>query len=140
MLPRRSHSRRQDASSNDHIVEIPLSQTRTNVSRFVGDDQRPVLEREVTEEKMTGLDRPLGGRRKRMGERKEEELNVIGKFYYKVYNASIVTRYFIYLVPLSLVLAVPTIIGAVMDKETKERNKIGGVYMVWFFMWASTIN
>lgn len=122
--------------NNADYLNAPIERTRTNMSgRMLEEGQvppRPILEREITDEKFG-----LVGRRKKLGERKEEELNGIGKLYYKIYNASIVTRYFIYLVPLSVLLAIPTIVGATLSPEAKERNRIGGVQMHWFFLWVS---
>jgi len=55
----------------------------------------------------------------------------MGKFYTKVLNFSLITRYFLYILPLGIALAVPIIIGATVAPNAR----IGGVRMVWFFSW-----
>jgi hypothetical protein len=58
-------------------------------------------------------------------------LNRMGRIYEKVLNFSIVTRYFIYVLPLALCIAVPIIVGATVAKGAT----IGKVRIVWFFTW-----
>lgn len=59
-------------------------------------------------------------------------LTRMGKIYDKILNFSIVTRYFIYVLPLALMIAVPIVIGAT---SVGEKAKIGGIRIVWFFAW-----
>ena len=83
-----------------------------------------------------------GGRRRRLEDKGREKkdkndgtLNAVGKFYKKVYNFSVVTRYFVYVAPLALAIAVPIIIGATVA----PRARIGGVKIVWFFSWIEVV-
>lgn len=50
-----------------------------------------------------------------------------GRIYSAILNFSVVTRYFIYVSPFALLIAIPIIIGATAAKDAK----IGGVPIVW---------
>ncbi|KAF7543370.1 hypothetical protein G7Z17_g10795 [Cylindrodendrum hubeiense] len=58
----------------------------------------------------------------------EASLNAMGRLYNKIIGFSVVTRYLVYVVPVSLLLAVPIIVLSVMDK--KEDPKVGAVSWV----------
>lgn len=62
----------------------------------------------------------------------EDTLNRMGRIYNKILNFSIITRYFVYVSPLALCIAIPIIIGA----TSAPHAKIGGVPIVWFFTWV----
>ena len=61
----------------------------------------------------------------------QDTLNRMGKIYNKILNFSIVTRYFIYVLPLALAIAVPIAVGATVAMDAR----IGGVRILWFFIW-----
>ena len=67
--------------------------------------------------------------------KEEGTLNAVGRFYKKVYNFSVITRYFTYVAPLALCIAIPIIIGATAAPDAK----IGGVRIVWFFAWVEVV-
>jgi hypothetical protein len=58
-------------------------------------------------------------------------LTIMGKIYTTILNFSIITRYFLYVLPLAAAIAVPIVIGATVAKGAT----IGGVRIVWFFTW-----
>jgi hypothetical protein len=58
-------------------------------------------------------------------------LTRMGRIYTKIINFSVVTRYFIYVSPIALMIAVPIILGATVFPNAY----IGHVKMVWFFTW-----
>ena len=62
----------------------------------------------------------------------EDTLNRMGRIYNRILEFSIITRYFLYVLPLALCLAVPIIIGATVAPE----HVIGGSKLVWFFAWV----
>ncbi len=83
-----------------------------------------------------------GGRRRRLADKGRENkdkddgaLNAVGKFYKKVYNFSVLTRYAVYVAPLALLIAIPIIIGATVAPGAR----IGGVKIVWFFTWLEVV-
>lgn len=126
-----------------HAVHIPLTHILSHASeRSRGSDEDIAPHTEMLREQ-TGLDslgqRSLGRRRIRGpgdGVGDPTSLNKLGRFYEKLINFSIVTRYLIYIFPLSLILAIPTLIGGFGPGKDA---KIGGVRMVWFFLWIQII-
>ena len=86
---------------------------------------------------------PAGRRRKinrnekgKMGADGEEDtLTQMGKVYDKILNFSIVTRYFLYVLPLALIIAIPIVIGA----TARPTAALGGVRIVWFFSWVEIV-
>jgi hypothetical protein len=74
-------------------------------------------------------------------------LNKMGRFYSKVLNFSIVTRYMIYVAPLALILAIPIILagtGAIKGEigstgSDKAKNKTHGSEPKKFFIWIEII-
>lgn len=63
-------------------------------------------------------------------------LNKMGKFYMKVLNFSIVTRYMLYVAPLALVLAIPIILAATgVIKESVTIGGSNGAEPRLFFIW-----
>ncbi|KAF2097276.1 hypothetical protein NA57DRAFT_41344, partial [Rhizodiscina lignyota] len=65
----------------------------------------------------------------------EDTVTWMGKFYDKFMNFSIITRYFVYVLPLGIAIALPIIIGATAAKDAK----IGGVRIVWLFTWVEIV-
>lgn len=123
---------------DDHVVHIPLSHIRSHASeksRGNGEDHTKMLKQQMRLDSIGH--RGLGRRRIRgPGDRDGDpaSLNKLGRFYEKLINSSIITRYLIYILPLSLILAIPTLIGGFGPGKNAE---IGGVRMVWFFLWVS---
>jgi hypothetical protein len=58
-------------------------------------------------------------------------LTRMGRIYAKIVNFSVITRYFIYVLPLGLLLAVPIVVGATVARTAQ----VGGVRIVWLFTW-----
>ena len=65
----------------------------------------------------------------------EEILTHMGRIYDRILNFSIVSRYLLYVLPLALMIAVPLIVGATVAQGAN----IGGVRMVWFFLWIELV-
>jgi hypothetical protein len=72
-----------------------------------------------------------GSAAQNIAEEDDGMLTTMGRFYTAVLNFSVVTRYFVYVLPLALVLAVPIIVGATVAPKAK----IGGIRIVWLFTW-----
>ncbi len=62
----------------------------------------------------------------------ETRLTRMGLIYNKILHFSIFTRYFLYVLPLALCIAVPIIVGATAAKGAM----LGGVRIVWVFTWV----
>jgi hypothetical protein len=70
------------------------------------------------------------------GEEKEEgSLTHMGRIYSKILSFSIVTRYFVYVLPLGFLLAIPIIVGATVAPTAQ----LGGVRIVWIFTWLEIV-
>ncbi|EDN05027.1 serine/threonine-protein kinase [Histoplasma capsulatum] len=82
-----------------------------------------------------------GGRRmllsdgKQMDSSEDGTLTRMGELYNKILNYSVITRYFIYVLPLALLIAIPIIVGATIAQNAA----IGGVRIVWFFTWVEVV-
>ncbi|KIX02280.1 uncharacterized protein Z518_08219 [Rhinocladiella mackenziei CBS 650.93] len=137
---------------NDITIDIPLTQVTTSGSatgaRKAGlsparSEHNTDLSGETMNEKQAlHFHHSPGGRRRRLVqqglENKDQEdgtLNAAGRFYKKVYNASVITRYFVIVAPLALAIAIPIIIGATVAPNAR----IGGVQIVWFFSWIEVV-
>jgi hypothetical protein len=80
------------------------------------------------------------------GAPKEEKnaLNLMGRFYTKVLNYSIVTRYLIYVTPIALLLAIPIILsqtGTIHGRvgRTNEKRFWIWIEIIWLSFWAMKI-
>lgn len=61
----------------------------------------------------------------------EDGINKMGILYNKVLNSSLIVRYFVYVIPLGIILAIPMVIGATVGSAAT----LGDVRIVWLFMW-----
>ena len=99
------------------------------------------------DEKKGLFNRGIGGRRKvkkitskptRIGTDGEEiSVNGMGRFYSKVVNFSVVTRYVVYVAPVALLIAAPIIIYAILDPTAIFAST--GIRVIWFWTWIETI-
>jgi len=137
------------ANPHDATIDIPLtpvnSQGQTG-ARKATSNRPPSTYRAPppfpTDEKQSHFRQGPGGRRHKMEERgrgnvddEDGTLTVMGKLYSAIYNFSVVTRYFLYVLPLALVIAAPIVVGATVDKPAE----IGGVSLVRFFIWVEVV-
>lgn len=85
----------------------------------------------------TGLGRRRKLEQKGLPQKDEEDgtLTSMGKIYNKILNFSIVTRYFLYVLPLALAIAIPIIVGATVAKKAT----VAGVQITWFFTWIEIV-
>jgi small-conductance mechanosensitive channel len=85
----------------------------------------------------TGLGRRRKLEQKGLAQKDEDDgtLTSMGKVYTKILHFSVVTRYFLYVLPLALLIAVPIIIGATAARNTT----IAGVQITWFFTWFEVV-
>ncbi|KAL8673734.1 MAG: hypothetical protein Q9168_001841 [Polycauliona sp. 1 TL-2023] len=139
------------ANPRDATIDIPLttvtsrtgarkisSQSPTGYARqqsypdLRADEKEPLRKRFPAgrRRKIKGTDRAKLG-----ADGEEDTMNQMGKIYDKILNFSIVTRYFLYVLPLASIIAIPIIIGA----TAKPKATIGGVRLVWFFGWLEII-
>ena len=137
------------ANPNDATIDIPLTTVanQTGARKADNNGQPPEYNVQTSppkdEEKAGLFHRRVAGRRKvakksmdRQREDGEEAtLNQMGRLYDKILNFSVVTRYFVYVLPLALMIALPIIIGA----TAAQNATIGGVRIVWLFTWIEIV-
>ncbi|KIV84396.1 hypothetical protein PV11_00179 [Exophiala sideris] len=150
--PLRHKTSREMHNPNDITIDIPLTKVTTGNSptgaRKVGyspataDGNTDLPEEMDEKQERRHFHSGPGGRRRRYKEqgiknkaRDDGSLNAAGKLYRKIYNFSVITRYFIYVAPLALAIALPIVIGATVA----ENASIGGVKIVWFFSWIEVV-
>ena len=136
---------------NDATIDIPLQQVSSNGGGLRSQASTTALQssNNETSSHMRGLFR---GRRakadhvaKKTGkvgyDGEEEEINTMGKIYRKVLNFSTVTRYFLYVIPLGALIAIPIVIGAVVENRSQKDPgaNVGGVPILWFFTWIEIV-
>jgi hypothetical protein len=131
---------------DEHIVDIPLTPIRTNVSTGARKEGQSIggsnvsgsdtFEGEDVQTK-TGLFHRHRGRRRAKTEspistEEEDVITTMGRFYEKVLGFSIITRYLLYVLPLALIFLIVILIGRFAAKNAE----IGGVKLYWFFFWV----
>jgi hypothetical protein len=62
-------------------------------------------------------------------------LTALGKAFSWVHNFSIVTRWFLYMTPVALILLIPILVGALKRTIDGQRLSVAGVDLEWFAIW-----
>ena len=141
------------ANPNDITIDIPMTKVQTNssttgarkpggISPAQSSPPNDFPDAMNEKQEHRHFHRGPGGRRRRLeqrggGKKAKEDgtLNAVGRFYKKVYNFSVITRYFTYVAPLALLIAIPMIVGATVAPNAK----IGGVRLLWVFTWVEVV-
>ncbi|MCJ1392205.1 hypothetical protein MMC18_005072 [Xylographa bjoerkii] len=117
------------ANPNDATIDIPLStvSSRTGARRAdaIHSPAATIFSSGSPNEKTSMFRQYAGGRRRKLDSRdaarhihqEEDTLTKMGEIYNKILNFSIVTRYFVYVLPLALMIAVPIVIGATVSQS-----------------------
>jgi hypothetical protein len=80
----------------------------------------------------------IDSRPKRVGTDGEEiSINGLGRFYNKIVNFSVITRYFVYILPVGLLLAAPVIVYAVVNPRAIFANT--NVRVILFWTWIEIV-
>lgn len=144
-----------DAAIDIPMQDIPLEQVRTNASSNGNGGLRSHNKIADFQPTNSGPDenekhaffrgrrarpdaQPVKGTGRVGYDGEEDTLTTMGKIYNKVFGFSIVTRYFLYVLPLGILIAVPIIVGASVGGENNP-PKLGGVPIVWIFIWVEII-
>ena len=118
---------------NDATVDIPLTAVKSH-NGTTGSRKHHIGDMNEKERPAKG---PAGRKkafRELRGQKSEvENVNTMGKIYSRILNFSIITRYFLYILPVGAILAVPIVLGATL---TNPVPGLGGVRIVWIFAWA----
>lgn len=146
-LPNTSSSN-MPSNPNDATIDIPLTQVQTNKSDGAHKPERSLSNPQTTSqstmqnEKAGYFKQRAAGRRKAAndgrhngGDGEEDTLTQMGQIYNKILNFSIITRYFLYVLPLAVLIAVPIIIDATAAPKATR----GHVRIVWIFTWVEIV-
>ena len=129
---------------NDATIDIPLGKvdTRTGARRASWEKHQQGPANLEINEKAGLYQRHVAGRRKAVGKTghrgsdgEEDTLTRMGYIYDKILNFSIVTRYFLYILPVAVVISIPIIIGA----TAAPKAAVDGVPIVWIFAWLMIV-
>ena len=131
---------------NDATIDIPLTAVTTHAPQCQTEGVSPggsVFSATLPNEKTNMFKRNVGGRRQKIDNRSngrrshedEDTMTKMGVVYKKILNFSIVTRYFLYVLPLAIIIAIPIVIGATVARGAKP----GGVRIVWIFTWVEVV-
>ncbi|KAH7321062.1 Mechanosensitive ion channel-domain-containing protein [Stachybotrys elegans] len=132
---------------------IPLSTVRSNVStgaRKATMPRSPSFDGQTEKEKAESSERR--GRRRKLEEDRlgrsntggsddeGAELNFMGRVYAQLIGFSVVTRYLVYIIPVTLMLAIPLIVLPLTGNGPNDRNTIpvggtGGPSLFNLFLW-----
>lgn len=133
------------SNPNDATISIPMSNVsngKTGARKTDPYTPATTGAPEQLNEKAGFYQRHVAGRRrkeartaKKNSEGEEEIITQMGIIYNKILNFSVVTRYFLYVLPLATIIAIPIIIGA----TAAQNATLGGVRIVWIFSWLECI-
>ena len=135
------------SNPNDATIDIPMENVVSNKTGKTGarktDPYSPATTgspQQQLNEKTGFSSRSVAGRRRTRektggNDGEEEVVTQMGILYNKVLNFSVVTRYFLYVLPLATIIAIPIIIGATVAPHAS----LGGVRIVWIFSWLECI-
>lgn len=101
------------------------------VTQLDSTPHRPVLGRRKTTGSLNGIDGPGA----LADDSDEDALTKIGNFLSKIHSASIITRYALYILPVSALLAIPLIIFATV----KADERADGIRLLGLFIWIEVI-
>ena len=139
-LPESPTTRR--GSPNDATIDIPLTTVITQKGALIKEESV----QDTTNEGTSCLRHPVGGRRQKNTDESAGQspgqgvgtLTRMGRIYNKILNFSLVTRYFLYVLPLGTAIAVPIIVGTTAKKDAKLGGE-DGVRIVWIFTWVEIV-
>lgn len=67
----------------------------------------------------------------------ENPASAAGKFFKRIHNSSFLIRYFTYITPVTLILLIPLLVGALVPAADDAR--VGGVELLWFMIWLEIV-
>jgi hypothetical protein len=129
-------------AGNDATVEIPLTQVKSHGQRSV---EQTAYQNEKTSAYTHKGARP---RSRAQGPSNADDegspLTFMGKLYDKIFNFSVVTRYFLYVLPLGLIIAVPIVIGSTAAPHAavgpaSQTDHGFYVKIKWLFTWIEVV-
>ncbi|RMZ79307.1 hypothetical protein DV737_g3433, partial [Chaetothyriales sp. CBS 132003] len=158
------HTRPEEMVANPHdvTIDIPLAPVtsrtgvrKTNTTTTMGNstttspvtadqdsdhshdhfDDKRQASRSLTNSRLAGRRRRLDDQARQNRDDADGTLTSAGRIYQRIYHFSVLTRYFLFVAPLALLIAVPMVIGA----TAAPNARIGGVKLLWFFTWLEVV-
>ena len=139
------------ANPNDVTIDIPMTKVTSRTGVRKTNTMSPVITKQTSNDLSDAFDEKQthtrfhhgqGGRRRRLEalardnkNSQDGSLTTAGKIYMKIFNFSVVTRYFLYVAPVAICIAVPMVVGATIAPGAR----IGGVKLLWFFTWVEVV-
>jgi hypothetical protein len=143
-----THTGSNMSNPNDVTISIPMEKvssratTGARKATFSPSVTQPPGEFPDTMNEKHGFFSHGRGRRKKIDaagndnkDKADGSLTLAGRIYSKIYNFSIITRYMLYVIPVAILIAVPLVLGATLFPNAR----IGGVKMLWFFVWVEVV-
>lgn len=141
-------------NKDEHIVNIPLTPVMSNMSNTgARKEGQSMTQQDLKRNETNGSANEAGIFHRHIGRRRnrketggdaslvegEGALTAMGRIYEKILNFSILTRYLVYILPLSLCLLVPILVGLFVAPGAAigASDDTRGVRIVWFFAWVS---
>ena len=129
---------------NDATIDIPLTTVTTNdrgrrrAGTYQSASGSPNEKTTMFTPKVRGRRRKVrtDGTRNERNQDEEDALTRMGVIYDRILNFSIVTRYFLYVLPLALTIAIPVVIGATVAKDA---TVTGPIRILWVFTWVEIV-
>jgi len=147
-----------DSGTMNYDQDIPLTNVKTNNSTGARKPGEEAPYQTPTNDEKAGLfhrGKGAGGKRqlRRLEsqnrvdtEGNEVSVNGLGRFYNKIVNFSVVTRYMVFVVPVAMILAVPIVLFATLTSEPKAGQPKDtrfflntGVKGIFFFTWIEVV-
>ncbi|KAF2397593.1 hypothetical protein EJ06DRAFT_481948 [Trichodelitschia bisporula] len=147
-----------DMDYDDEVRDLGYSYTREHSNRLGDDLAMLEIERKISqEESKSSMSRARSTARSRG--RKEEPVDDFdiateriheqtakfkppdnpttktGKVFKRIHNSSFLVRWVAYITPVTLILLIPLLLGALLFKEVS----VGGVRLVWFCIWLEIV-
>ncbi|KAI9794335.1 MAG: hypothetical protein M1835_006637 [Candelina submexicana] len=129
-----THGQSGARTADSNLPDARYGQQNGDTSNHGSDEKGGLFHRSAAGRRKVNKDKGKAtGRRGADGE--EEILTRMGMVYSKILNFSIITRYFLYVLPLAILIAVPVVIGA----TAAPHAMLGGVRIVWIFTWVEIV-
>ena len=138
-----SQSREQASRLDDDLVLLQLEQQisqQDHLNREQSQTRTVKRERSKREEVIDEFDAATNPLHEKTAMYKppEHPATSFSKFFKKVHNSVWLIRYFIYIIPLVLIILIPLLLGALLFKNTTVGGD-GGVTLVWFCIWLEIV-
>lgn len=114
----------------DATIDIPLQNRPNNNTNGAMNEKQSYFQRRGIRKSVVFEQQKAHARNGYYGE--EDTITKMGQIYDKILNFSVFTRYFLYIIPVAAIIAIPIIVGA----TSATTAEIGQVQLTWVFVWV----